>query len=225
MTLHEYFGDWLHYIDQKELENVMAFLRKQDSFYPAHKDVFRAFRLCSARSTVAVFLGQDPYPQKGMATGILFGNPASIPDEKISPSLKVIRDSVMEYDMPHPERTFDVTLESWANQGLLMLNTALSVSPGKPGSHSLQWRLFMHKLLSSFSLYNTGMTYVLFGKQAQSFKASISPLSGDIFEVSHPANVARNAECYPSNLFHDIHKSIMDKTGQDMQWFNEIKID
>ena len=174
---------------------------------------------------MAVFLGQDPYSQKGMATRILFGNPASIPEDRMSPSLKVVRDSVMGYDVPHPERTFDITLESWSRQGILMLNTSLTVGPGKPGSHSLYWRPFIKQFLTAFSLGNTGMTYVLFGRQAQSFKSSISPLSGDMFEVPHPANMARSTKCYPPNLFHDIHNSIMDKTGQDMQWFNEIKID
>lgn len=221
MKAEEYFGDWLRYIDLKELEDTLRVISKKAPFYPEPKDVFKAFKECSAKDVVAVFLGQDPYPVKGRATGLMFGNPVTTDEKKLSPSLQVIRDSLMGYDMPHHERSFDITMESWARQGILMLNTSLTVSPGKPGSHSLYWRPFIRKFLTAFSLCNTGMTYVLFGRQAQSFKDCISHMSGKVIELRHPASLARDKERYPEGLFLQIGKHIRSVTGKDIRWYKQ----
>lgn len=86
-----------------------------------------------------------PYPQKGVATGILFGNDNKITEDYISPSLTVIKNSVINFEIPHKSITFDNSLESWAKQGILMLNSALTCEVGKPGSHSLKMDTFYSK--------------------------------------------------------------------------------
>lgn len=62
---------------------------------PAKQNIFRAFKLCFLKDCKVIMLGQDPYPQKGVATGILFGNSADTPEERLSPSLQVVKESVM----------------------------------------------------------------------------------------------------------------------------------
>lgn len=88
MTLEQYFGKWVRVIDKKELELVLAKLGpeyKRKPICPVQSDVFKAFEVCSYDDLKVVMLGQDPYPQKGVATGILFGNKKETSDEDLSP--------------------------------------------------------------------------------------------------------------------------------------------
>lgn len=221
MTPQEFFGDWFPYIDTKSMNVALSHLAKEKEYFPAASDVFRAFTMCKARDTVAVFLGQDPYPQKGVATGILFGNRADVPEDKLSPSLQVVKEAAINYEIPHRVLTFDNTLESWAKQGILMINSSLTVKPYTPGSHALYWRPFVAHFLKEFSLSNPGVVYVLFGRQAQVFKNYICPVSGKIIEVEHPAALARRNEKMPYSVFKDVQDYVYGITGVKLQWFHE----
>lgn len=120
MKAEEYFGDW---IDKQELRKVVTWINKTNSatLCPSPKNIFRAFRACPYEDCKVVFLGQDPYPQKGVATGILFGNSEDTPEDRLSPSLQVVKEAAINYKIPHNRIEFDNTLESWAKQGILML--------------------------------------------------------------------------------------------------------
>ena len=186
MTLEEYFGDWLRVIDRAELDKVLILLNRMykiKPICPAQENVFKAFNLCKYHDCKAVFIGQEPYPQKGVATGILFGNDASTREDDWSPSLKIVRDSVIDLRRPHNLITFDPTLESWAKQGILMINSALTCEANKVGSHSMIWRPFISKLLRNMSLYNSGIIYVLFGAQAQTFEPYINSMYSQLTEI------------------------------------------
>ena len=139
MTAEEYFGDWSRIIDMKELGVVLNKLNKVNPalICPSLNNVFKAFELCSHRDLKVVMLGMDPYPQKGVATGVLFGNKAEVPEDKLSPSLQVVKEAAINYEIPHGVITFDQTLESWAKQGILMINSALTCEMNKVGSHTI----------------------------------------------------------------------------------------
>lgn len=224
MTLDEYFGDWMKVIDRTELSNVMAKVGqeyKRKPLCPVQSNVFKAFELCSLKDLKVVMLGQDPYPQKGVATGILFGNNKGISNENLSPSLKVIKEAAINFEVPHNCIIFDQTLESWARQGILMLNSALTVEMNKVGSHTMLWRPFIAKLLKSLSEYNTAIIYVLFGRQAQSFKPYINDKLNHVIEVEHPAYFARNGTKMPHQLFIDISNKVKELYGVPLKWYEE----
>ena len=224
MTLKEYFGDWLSVIDETELSIIMRRLSveyKIKSICPEQSNVFKAFSLCPLKNLKVVFIGQEPYPQKGVATGILFGNNKEISDENLSPSLKVIKEAVVNFDIPHNCIIFDPTLESWAKQGILMLNSALTVELNKVGSHTALWRPFIAKLLKNLSVYDTAIVYVLFGKQAQSFNPYINSRFNHIFEIEHPAYFARNGTKMPSKLFSDINSILKGLYNEEIRWYKE----
>ena len=104
MTFEEYFGDWVHIFDMKELNKVLTVLNKMykiKPICPKQEDVFRAFNLCKYDDCKVIFIGYDPYPQKGVATGILFGNSADTNEKDWSPSLKIVRDAVIDLHRPH----------------------------------------------------------------------------------------------------------------------------
>lgn len=215
MTINEYFGDWIDVIDLKELGKIIQqlnLLYKEKPIVPAYADVFRAFTLCHKSDCRVVFLGQDPYPQKGVATGILFGN--KLDTLELSPSLKVIQQSVetLEEDSM-PFKSFDITMESWAAQGILMINSALTCEMNRISSHVMLWRPFISKLLEKLSLSKSGIVYVLFGTQAQSFEPYIR--SGTILTERHPAFYARLSQPMPNKIFNRVNSAIQ---GTPIKW-------
>ena len=220
MTLEEYFGDWLKVIDKIELSKVMNTLRvlyKTKKICPNQADVFKAFSLCSLKDLKVVFIGQDPYPQKDVATGVLFGNKEGT---EMSPSLKVVKEACINFEVPHKCIIFDPTLENWAKQGILMINGALTVEMNKIGSHTMLWRPFISKLLKNLSEYNTGIVYVLFGKQAQTFSPYIGK-NNHIIEVEHPAYFARTNTKMSYDLFPNISNIVKGIYGVPIKWYEE----
>ena len=224
MTLDEYFGDWMKVIDRTELNNVMAKVGQEyrrKPLCPAQSDVFRAFELCSLNDLKVVMLGQDPYPQKGVATGVLFGNRKEVDEDNLSPSLNVVKEAAINFEVPHYCITFDQTLESWAKQGILMINSALTVEMNRIGSHVMLWRPFIAKLLKNLSEYNTAIVYVLFGRQAQTFKPYINDRFNHIIEIEHPAYFARSGTKMPHQLFVDISNKVKEIYGVPIKWYEE----
>lgn len=223
MTLDEYFGDWMKVIDRIELNNVMTKVGleyRRRPVCPAQSDVFKAFELCPLKDLKVVMLGYDPYPQKDVATGILFGNRKEVNEDKLSPSLNVVKEAAINFKVPHYCITFDQTLESWSKQGILMLNSALTVEMNKVGSHVMLWRPFIAKLLKNLSEYNIATVYVLFGKQAQTFKPYINK-NNYIIEIEHPSYFARNGIKMPYQLFVDISNKVKSIYGVPINWYQE----
>ena len=224
MTLEEYFGRWMRVIDKRELESVLSKLGpeyKRKPICPAQSDVFKAFKVCPYDNLKVVMLGQDPYPQKGVATGILFGNKEGTRDKDLSPSLQIIKEAAINFEIPHNCIIFDSTLESWAKQGILMINSALTVEMNKIGSHVMLWRPFIASLLKKLSENDTGIIYVLFGKQAQTFKPYINKQFNTVLEENHPAYFARTGEAMPHTVFEQISKLTKEMYGMPITWYQE----
>lgn len=220
MTLEEYFGDWIKVIDKVELNKVIFKLKSMSNYTPSMSNIFKAFELCKYNDMKVIFLGYDPYPQKGVATGILFGNSKETKEEDLSPSLKIVRDAAIDLHVPHNSIIFDQTLESWAKQGIFMINSALTVEINKVGSHTMLWRPFISKLLRNISNINTGIIYVLFGRQAQTFKPYIGKFN-HIIEIWHPAYFARTNTKMPSELFRNVSNLVKGIYGVPIEWYQE----
>lgn len=224
MTLEEYFGRWMRVIDKRELESVLSKLGpeyKRKPICPAQSDVFKAFKVCPYDKLKVVMLSQDPYPQKGVATGILFGNKEGTRDKDLSPSLQIIKEAAINFEIPHNCIIFDPTLESWAKQGILMINSALTVEMNKIGSHVMLWRPFIASLLKKLSENDTGIIYVLFGKQAQTFKPYINKQFNTVLEENHPAYFARTGKAMPHTVFEQISKLTKEMYGMPITWYQE----
>lgn len=224
MTIDEYFGDWMKVLDRNETMKIMGWLRtvNKETLCPNIKDVFKAFKLCPYNKCRVIFIGQDPYPQRGVAQGVLFGNSSDTPEDKLSPSLQVIKESVINFEIPHNLITFDPTLESWAKQGILMINSALTTEVGKTGVHMMKWRPFMVAFLKQMSMINLGIIYVLFGSQAQILEPYINK-NNYVLKIEHPAYFARTNKKMPYHIWKDINKILYDLHGERIEWFKEEK--
>lgn len=224
MTIDEYFGDWMKVLDRNETMKIMGWLRSinQSTLCPSIKDIFKAFKLCPYNNCRVVFIGQDPYLQRGVAQGVLFGNSSNTPENKLSPSLQIIKESVINFEIPHNLITFDPTLESWAKQGILMINSALTTEVGKIGVHMMKWRPFMIAFLKQMSMINSGIIYVLFGSQAQILEPYINK-NNYVLKIEHPAYFVRTNKKMPYHIWKDINKILYDLYGERIEWFKEEK--
>lgn len=224
MTIDEYFGDWMKVLDRNETMKIMGWLRSinQSTLCPNIKDVFKAFKLCPYNKCRVIFVGQDPYSQRGVAQGVLFGNSSDTPENKLSSSLQIIKESVINFEIPHNLITFDPTLESWAKQGILMINSALTTEVGKIGVHMMKWRPFMIAFLKQMSMINPGIIYVLFGSQAQILEPYISK-NNYVLKIEHPAYFARTNKKMPYHIWKDINKILYNLYGEKIEWFKEEK--
>ena len=224
MTIDEYFGDWMKVLDRNETMKIMGWLRtvNKETLCPNIKDVFKAFKLCPYNKCRGIFVGQDPYPQRGVAQGVLFGNSSNTPENKLSPSLQIVKESVINFEIPHNLITFDPTLESWAKQGILMINSALTTEVGKLGGQMMKWRPFMIAFLKQMSMINPGIIYVLFGSQAQILEPYINK-NNYVLKIEHPAYFARINKKMPYHIWKDINKILYGLYGERIEWFKEEK--
>lgn len=223
MPLSDYLGEWTKVISYNKVKGITETLDKEYSRKPVYPDkslVFKAFNSCSYSDLKVVMIGQDPYPQKDIATGLLFGNNVPPTCENISPSLEKIKEAVIDFTRPHGTVTFDHTLQSWAQQGCLLLNSALTVEANRPGSHTMLWRPLISDLLQRLSEINTGLIYVLFGKTAQTFIPYIGKYNY-ILTYNHPAYAVRMGERFECDAFTLINNIIMKNNGTEITWYQE----
>lgn len=220
--MYKIFGEWTSLIDKKEAEvlitNLIAEYNTKE-IYPCREDVFKAFRMITPDECRVVFIGQDPYPQRGVATGIVFANKEGTPEEGYSPSLKVIRNSIKNLENPNLIYTFDPTLENWAKQGILMLNASLTVEANKIGSHTMLWRRFIAEFITNLSKYNNNLVFVLFGELAKTFTPYI--FSGTVIRTKHPAYYARNNEPMSEEVFLSVNR-YLEKYGTKIEWCHSV---
>ncbi len=151
--------------------------------YPSEKFIFNAFNLCPFDKVKVVILGQDPYHEQGQAMGLSF----SVPDRvKLPPSLRKIYKEIGE-DLckPMPE-SGDLT--RWAEQGVLLLNTTLTVRDAKPNSHKrLKWQNFTDAAIKALNKNRENIVFMLWGNDAKRKKRLIDTERHHIIESYHPA--------------------------------------
>lgn len=222
MDLRDIFGKWMDFLDEKMLLKYRSMLMQCVSnnipIEPSPEKVFSCFKLTPAESLKVVILGQDPYFD-GSATGLAFANDVFKEGFKnLSPSLKVIRDSVLSLANPEEMPIFDPSLESWAKQGILLLNSALTVKRGVPGSHTQAWNPFIEKLLVAISA-QTNACFVLLGKTAWAFKDCIFDNGRGVFMEYHPAYYARNSTPMPNTVWKNMIGYVQENYGVTLKLY------
>lgn len=223
MTVSEYFGPWTDVVNTSLADATLRkLLPVKNSVCPYVSNAFRAFRLCPLNGLKVVILGQDPYPNlsngQPVATGIAFANSSDTPKERFSPSLKVLRDSLIDFHGSSKLSNFDPSLENWERQGVLMINSALTCLIGSPASHELLWRPFISDFLCWLSVYSPNLVYVLMGSSAQSFSCCIDHLHNKVVSIRHPSWYARNNVKMPSTLWSDINDSLSFYNTKGINW-------
>jgi|LakMenEpi03Aug12_release.lakeMendotaPanAssembly.Ray.scaffolds.fasta_scaffold02505_19 uracil-DNA glycosylase len=216
------WGDVLKlFLNSTDFEQVIQKLYDEVTmdrrFTPGLKYVFRAFEQCAWSKTKVVIIGQDPYFTPGVADGIAFSCGIT---GKAQPSLKYMFNALGSHEQ-------DPDLTRWANQGVLLLNSALTVQMNKPGTHYGIWKDFLIFVIDQIRAKKDDVLFVLLGKQAETFREYIeSPILGasayqhPIISVSHPASAAykKDKDWDGGHIFNDINTWLASKNLGGISW-------
>lgn len=214
------WGDKLKtFIMSEDFDNILKQLLKEaqqgNRFTPVLKQLFRAFEECPYNDLKVVMMGQDPYPHINVADGIAFSCSNT---GKIEASLKFMYKE-LEDTVYKDGFTWDPDLKRWSNQGILMLNCALTTSIGKVGSHYKLWQPFLAFVFDVLMYNNPGLVYVFLGKKAQEWAESVPDNNFKIF-ASHPASAAHgNLERWDSgDMYNKISTTVQKQFGYKIVW-------
>lgn len=195
-------------------EKLQLFLQQEDApVYPEEADRFNALTHTSFEQTKVVILGQDPYHGKGQAHGLSFSVKKGM---KLPPSLRNIfkeLQSDLGYTIPSHG-----CLQSWADQGVLLLNSVLTVRESTPNSHkNIGWENFTDEIISLLNDRKQPVVFILWGKDAKRKKHLITRTHHLIIEASHPSPLSASRGFFGSRPF--------SKTNEFLQKNNLGKID
>lgn len=221
--LAERLGDWWPFLEAEftkpyvaRIANEIATLRNSRIVYPLPDDVFKAFKMTPPQQTKVVILGQDPY-HDGNATGLAFecGLRKSNQRSDVTPSWdKVLRGYDEQFPTSFAVDLYEGDLTRWAKNGVLLLNSALTVEKGKPGQHKLIWEPLMAALIQIIGSSQRPKAFLFLGRQAQAFQKLVKQPHFSLYR-EHPA-----AACYGERRWEhgDCFKVINDflrQTGQE----------
>ena len=194
----------------------VAKLRAATLVIPLKKDTFRAFELTPPDNLKVILVGQDPYPRYGQPTGVAFG----VNEKKsniIPVSLKIILEEV-ENTTGVLQLTPDYSLESWCKQGVLMLNTALTLEAGRIGSHTKMWEPFTERLLTDITAKYPKVPVIFLGEKAAAFEKCLN--GNPVLKVPYPEADAfgRKGGFLKSNVFNKCNIVLEEQGRKPIKW-------
>lgn len=192
-------------------------VKKGRRFTPKFKDTFNAFIECPYDDLKVVIVGQDPYPQLGVADGIAFSCSNKGKAEK---SLQFILKQTIG-DFTETGRVIytpeECDLRRWSNQGVLLINTALTVEINKIGSHYGLWKSFTEYLFDTLNRHNKNLIFVLMGKKAEEWAPLLSNMK--IYKVAHPASAAyKGGEWDCKDVFNKVNNELIKQDKTCIKW-------
>ena len=171
-----YFKQILSYVEQRRQEGIVV--------YPSAPDMFNAFKLTSFEQTKVVILGQDPYHGPNQAHGLCFSVLGNV---KQPPSLVNIFKE-LESDIEGFQIPSHGNLAAWAEQGVLLLNTVLTVEQGQAHSHAnIGWETFTDRVIEQINQHKEGVIFMLWGSHAQKKGARIEQKRHRVLRSVHPS--------------------------------------
>lgn len=199
------------------LANEISMLRDSRHIYPLPEHVFRAFKMTPPKKTKVVIIGQDPYHDGINATGLAFecGGRKSNERHDVTPSWnKMLKGYDQQYPTSFAVDLYGGDLTRWAELGVLLLNSALTVEKSKPGSHSQVWAPFITNVVKLINTAQRPIAFLFLGRQAQVHQRFVKTPHFSIYR-EHPA-----AACYAERDWEhgDCFKVINDflkQTGQE----------
>lgn len=200
-------------------QELQAFVQKRRAevrVFPEEKNVFNALELTPFESVKVVILGQDPYHGFGQAHGLSFSVQKGTP---LPPSLKNIYKELQE-DIGGEFPT-EGDLSHWAKQGVLLLNTVLTVEEGNANSHKgMGWERLTNRLIESLNELNHPVIFILWGKPAQDKEKLITNPSHVILKAPHPSPLSAYRGFFGSKPFSKVNE-ILIQQGQTLICWKE----
>jgi len=209
--MQRFNNDWQEVLQEEVAQPYFAELMdfveneyEEQTIYPPKEDVFNAFNHTPFEQVKVVILGQDPYHGPGQAHGLSF---SVKPGVKHPPSLRNMLKELQDdlgCDIPK-----DGTLTKWADQGVLMLNTVLTVREGKAHSHKGKgWETFTDEVIRKLSEREKPLAFVLWGKPAQQKKLFIDTERHAVIESVHPSPLSARRGFFGSKPYSAINEKL-----------------
>ena len=199
--------------------SLREFLKKEYSnhtVYPDMHNIFNSMKLTSFEKVKVVILGQDPYHEKGQAMGLAFSVPKG---EKIPPSLVNIYKELNAEMGINPPSSGD--LSGWASQGVLLLNTCLTVREHQANSHKGRgWEEFTDGIIKTISDKKQNVVFVLWGANARSKKVLIDSKKHLILESAHPSPLSAYNGFFGSGHFVKTNEYLIKHNKTPIDWSN-----
>jgi uracil-DNA glycosylase len=197
-----------------ELQQFIAHERLESTVFPPAQNVYAALDLTSFESTKVVILGQDPYHGNGQAHGLSFSVRSNTP---IPPSLRNIFKELFTDVAIQREQNGDLT--GWARQGVLLLNTTLTVREGEPGSHQERgWQHITDTVISALNEKPTRVVFVLWGAHARAKKTLITQTHHVVIESAHPSPLSAHRGFFGSKPFSQINSALEGAGLSPINW-------
>ena len=214
-------GDWLDYLSQERekdyFRSLYTFLnnRINTDIYPPRGSWFKAFEYSSFESTKVIILGQDPYHGVGQAEGLSFSVPKGV---VIPPSLRNIYKELEEddVDFTNPEHG---NLISWAQQGVLLLNSVLTVEKNTPAAHANQgWELFTDQVINLLNDNKDHLVFILWGAYANKKSELINLDKHLILSAPHPSPFSAHKGFFGCKHFSKTNHYLESSKQQTIDW-------
>lgn len=201
----KYFNKLIKTLNQEFLEKTI---------YPQKKDVFKCFENTSLKMVKVVIIGQDPYHGFNQANGLCF---SVNKNTSIPPSLKNIFKEVRnDIGCSEPKHG---DLSSWSRQGVLLLNSSLTVEKNNPGSHSkIGWEIFTNKIISSLSVQKDNLVFMLWGKHAIRKEKLIYDKNHLILKSPHPSPLSAYRGFFGCKHFSKTNLFLKEKNIEEINW-------
>ena len=222
---NSYFTTQLDILAKEALKNLNW---NTTQIYPSRVNTFKALEECPINTLKVVILGQDPYYTEGLATGLAFDVPSNL--KNYPPSLNNIIECINKEGIqtatldPIKGQIYDSILGSLPSQGVLLLNTALSVEQNKPNVHKKLWESFTKELISHISDSTENIIFLLWGANAISYIPYINQKKHTIFGSSHPSPLSYKKSCgkFPpfteANHFAKVNKLLTKQKKGEILW-------
>ena len=203
----EYFQQTLAFVEQERAAGKVV--------YPPAKDVFNAFRATEFGDVKVVIIGQDPYHGPNQAHGLCF---SVLPGVKTPPSLvnmyKELAQDIEGFQIPQHGY-----LQSWAEQGVLLLNTVLTVEQGKAHSHSKTgWETFTDKVIEALNQHQSGVVFLLWGAHAQKKGRFIDRDKHFVLAGPHPSPLSAHRGFFGCRHFSQTNQILQQQGKSIIEW-------
>lgn len=201
---------------QPYYQELHAFVEQEyatHTIYPPHKQIYHAFNFCDYEDIKVVILGQDPYHEIHQANGLAFSVNKGI---RIPPSLvNIYKEAMMDVGIPQPH-SGDLT--PWARQGVLLLNTVLTVRDGMANSHKGHgWEIFTDHIIEIMNEREKPLVFILWGAQARRKAPMINPRHL-VIQSAHPSPLSAHRGFFGSRPFSRCNEFLVNKGMTPIDW-------
>lgn len=215
------FNSWKDFINYqskqsyyKTLSDLILEDSKKYTIYPAHKDIFNAFKFCKLEEIKVVIMGMDPYHGPNQAHGLSF---SVLPGVTIPPSLKNIFKEI-ESDL-NIKNGSNGCLIGWAKQGVLLLNTILTVRQGQPNSHKNKgWEIFTDEAIGIINNLPQPIVFMLWGSHAKSKKELLNNPKHLVLDSVHPSPLSAYNGFFGCKHFSKANQFLINNNIQPIDW-------